>query len=155
MDDEMVGLARYNFCEDGMVAGSFFKSQIGCPGGGISYQAFPVDVFGLRQCCGDIGVSIIGFKTENFDVCSCGLLKKEARMDHFGIVENDNGVGGEVLRDVGENVFAEGVIFSDGTCAMRWLSHWTSTAIYGDIKLVDHIHGHNGKTRIVYDLPKM
>ena len=55
----------------------------------------------------------------------------------------------------GTGTVAEGVIFSDGTCAMRWLSHWTSTAIYGDIKLVDHIHGHNGKTRIVYDLPKM
>ena len=46
---------------------------------------------------------------------------------------------------------AEGVVFSDGTCAMRWLSEHTSTAIYRDLADLEAIHGHNGRTRIVFD----
>ena len=45
---------------------------------------------------------------------------------------------------------AEGVLFSDGTVAMRWLSQHTSTAVYKDIHDVEVIHGHNGDTRIVF-----
>lgn len=46
---------------------------------------------------------------------------------------------------------AEGVVFTDGTCAMRWLSEHTSTAIYTDIEKVRYIHGHKGLTKIVFD----
>jgi hypothetical protein len=45
---------------------------------------------------------------------------------------------------------AEGVEFSDGTCVLRWLTASSSTAVYKDILDVRLIHGHNGKTRIVY-----
>lgn len=46
---------------------------------------------------------------------------------------------------------AEGVLFADGTCAVRWLSEHRSTASYASIEDVIAIHGHGGKTRIVFD----
>lgn len=51
----------------------------------------------------------------------------------------------------GVGIVAEGVQFSDGTCAMRWLSDLTSTAVYADIERVKAIHGHGGATMIAFD----
>lgn len=48
----------------------------------------------------------------------------------------------------GTGVVAEGIEFSDGTCAMRWLTGTSSTAVYGCIDDVVVIHGHNGNTRV-------
>jgi hypothetical protein len=62
----------------------------------------------------------------------------------------------ELHRDVdetgisGTGVVAEGVEFSDGSCAMRWRTGTTSTAIYTSVADVEIIHGHNGATRIVW-----
>jgi hypothetical protein len=50
----------------------------------------------------------------------------------------------------GVGVVAEGVLFTDGVAAIRWLTEPTSTAIYRSIADVEHIHGHQGKTRIVF-----
>jgi hypothetical protein len=50
----------------------------------------------------------------------------------------------------GVGVVAEGVLFTDGVAAIRWLTETTSTAIYRSIADVEHIHGHQGKTRIVF-----
>lgn len=50
----------------------------------------------------------------------------------------------------GTGVVAEGVEFTDGTCAMRWLTQTASTAVYGSINDVVEIHGHQGKTRVVW-----
>lgn len=51
----------------------------------------------------------------------------------------------------GTGVVAQGVEFDDGTVALRWLSEFTSTAIYARMKDVEKIHGHNGQTRVVYN----
>lgn len=48
----------------------------------------------------------------------------------------------------GEGVVAEGVIFADGTVALRWLSETASTALYDSIADVIVIHGHGGKTQV-------
>lgn len=45
---------------------------------------------------------------------------------------------------------AEGVQFTDGTVAMRWRSAFKSTAVYDNMVTVDAIHGHGGKTRVVW-----
>ncbi len=45
---------------------------------------------------------------------------------------------------------AEGVQFSDGSCVMRWKSELSSTAIYGSADELETIHGHEGRTRIVW-----
>ncbi len=50
----------------------------------------------------------------------------------------------------GVGVVAEGVEFSDGTAAMRWLSEHKSTAIYASIADLKTIHEHDGKSRVTY-----
>jgi hypothetical protein len=56
-------------------------------------------------------------------------------------VSNVSGTG-----DVAE--FAE---FSDGTVAVRWFGEHPSTAVWGDIRDIEAIHGHGGLTVIVFD----
>jgi hypothetical protein len=50
----------------------------------------------------------------------------------------------------GTGIVAEGLCFSDGSVAMRWITAHTSTAIYQDMTDVVLIHGHNGKTKVVW-----
>lgn len=50
----------------------------------------------------------------------------------------------------GTGVVAEGVEFTDGTCAMRWRTATTSTAVYGSAQDVVTVHGHEGRTRLVW-----
>jgi hypothetical protein len=52
----------------------------------------------------------------------------------------------------GTGIVAEGIIFSDGVTVLRWLTAGGSTAIYNSIDSVKKIHGHNGRTKIVYRL---
>lgn len=52
----------------------------------------------------------------------------------------------------GTGVVAEGVEFSDGRVALRWMAHpdTRSTVVWDDIAAAERIHGHNGTTRIVW-----
>lgn len=64
----------------------------------------------------------------------------------------------ELHRDVdetgisGTGVVAEGIITSDGTALMRWLTEWPSSICFYDrgLESIEAIHGHGGKTRIVF-----
>lgn len=61
-----------------------------------------------------------------------------------------------LVRDVdetgvsGTGHVADGVQFPNGKCAVCWRTATTSTAIYDSIADVEKIHGHGGKTRIVW-----
>lgn len=57
--------------------------------------------------------------------------------------EDESGVSG-----TGE--VAEGVQFSDGHCVMRWLTMISSTAIYDSVENLVSIHGHQGRTVVVF-----
>lgn len=46
---------------------------------------------------------------------------------------------------------AEGVLFTDGTVAIRWRGERTSTVVWSSLADVEAIHGHGGKTRIVWE----
>ena len=52
----------------------------------------------------------------------------------------------------GTGVVAEGVIFRDGVGAVRWLTEWPTSAVFHDRgqEAIEHIHGHGGKTRVVW-----
>lgn len=50
----------------------------------------------------------------------------------------------------GTGVVAQGVQFDDGSCAMRWLTDTASTAVYASAADVETIHGHEGRTRLVW-----
>lgn len=61
-----------------------------------------------------------------------------------------------MVRDVdhtgisGTGVVAEGVLFSDGTVALRWLGKNSSTGIWQSMDKVLSVHGHGGATRIEF-----
>jgi len=50
----------------------------------------------------------------------------------------------------GLGIVAEGVMFGDKSCAMRWRTKYKSTAVYERFDDLHHIHTHNGSTRIVW-----
>ena len=68
------------------------------------------------------------------------------RRFHFMRLEDASGVSGC-------GMVAEGIVFSDGKVAIEWLSESPSTNIYNSLKDVERIHGHEGRTRIVFDDP--
>jgi hypothetical protein len=58
-------------------------------------------------------------------------------------IEDESGVSG-----IG--FVAEGVEFDDGTVAMRWLSNKASITFFLNIKHLKDLHGHGGKTKLVW-----
>jgi hypothetical protein len=52
----------------------------------------------------------------------------------------------------GTGVVAEGVEFSGGVVVLQWLTDWPTSVVFHDrgVESVEAIHGHNGKTRIVW-----
>lgn len=61
-------------------------------------------------------------------------------------VEDESGVSGT-------GTVAEGVEFDDGFVAMRWLSNKASVTIFANIKHLKDLHGHGGKTKVVWTDP--
>lgn len=45
---------------------------------------------------------------------------------------------------------ADGVQFANGKCVVCWRTATSSIAVYDSIAAVEVIHGHGGKTRIVW-----
>lgn len=48
----------------------------------------------------------------------------------------------------GTGIVAEGVVFSDGTCVVRWGGARRSTVVWNSIDDVQAIHGHGGATYV-------
>lgn len=65
------------------------------------------------------------------------------RLFVFNRIEDKSGISG-----IG--IVAEGVQFSNGKCVITWLTEHTSTAIYDCIEDIEAIHGHDGKTQIMW-----
>lgn len=66
------------------------------------------------------------------------------RLFHLQRDEDETGVSGT-------GRVAEGVEFSDGSIAVRWLSHTACTNMYANVKQLMLIHGHGGRTRVVFE----
>lgn len=71
-------------------------------------------------------------------------MTQNPRMFHLQRSEDLSGVSG-----VG--AVATGIRFQDGHCAMRWNTPTASTATYTSIEDVVYIHGHEGRTLLVWD----
>lgn len=65
----------------------------------------------------------------------------EMRLFVLDRLEDETGISGT-------GIVAEGVLFSDGTCALRWRTETASTGVYASTEDVEAIHGHGGKTVI-------
>lgn len=50
----------------------------------------------------------------------------------------------------GVGVVAEGVEFSNGTCVLHWISQMESVEICANLHVVEAIHGHGGRTKVVF-----
>lgn len=46
---------------------------------------------------------------------------------------------------------ADGIVFSNGWCALHWLTKYTSVAFYQSIAELEAIHGHNGSTKVIFE----
>lgn len=64
------------------------------------------------------------------------------RLFHLVRNEDESGVSGT-------GTVAEGVQFTDGACALRWLTFITSTAFYNSVEDLIAIHGHGGGRTLV------
>ena len=76
-------------------------------------------------------------------------LRRKVEMRRFRLIRNEDESGVS-----GVGYVAEGVQFSDGTCAMHWTSVTSCTAIYHSHVELIHIHGHGGKTEIEWIDPE-
>lgn len=52
----------------------------------------------------------------------------------------------------GTGLVAEGVEFTGGTVALRWHGRWPTSVVFHDrgIDAVRQVHGHDGRTRVVW-----
>jgi hypothetical protein len=64
------------------------------------------------------------------------------KLFHFYRIEDHSGVSGT-------GPVVEGVEFTNGWCALRWITKNSSVCFYQSLQEVKAIHGHGGKTEIV------
>jgi len=50
----------------------------------------------------------------------------------------------------GTGTVADGVVFPDGVAVLRWRTAGGSTAVYDSVEDVERIHGHDGRTVLVW-----
>ncbi len=67
----------------------------------------------------------------------------KARLFVLRRTEDESGISG--TGDV-----AEGVEFSNGKCVLCWITQYRSVAVYDSIRELESIHGHDGKTLVVW-----
>lgn len=70
---------------------------------------------------------------------------KDITMRRF-YLERDEDVTGTS----GTGVVAEGVEYSNGQISIHWISQLESVNIYGNATVLVKLHGHDGRTRIVW-----
>ncbi len=51
----------------------------------------------------------------------------------------------------GCGLVAEGVMFEDGSCVLRWRGPHKSTAVWASMESMLAVHGHAGATRLVFE----
>lgn len=72
-------------------------------------------------------------------------MKTKCKMRRFQLRRDEDETGVS-----GTGIVAEGIEFSNGAVAMTWYSAHRCVNVYESIKSVDALHGHEGKTVIVF-----
>jgi hypothetical protein len=70
-------------------------------------------------------------------------MKTQMRRFYLERAEDASGVSGT-------GIVAEGVVFTTGYVALTWLTHLQCNSFYHSVDVMLKIHGHHGRTRIVY-----
>jgi hypothetical protein len=68
-------------------------------------------------------------------------------MAHTFVLRRDEDVTGVS----GAGDVAEGALFDDGTTVVRWRGDRPSTVVWSSLDDAVAIHGHDGRTRVVWD----
>lgn len=66
---------------------------------------------------------------------------KQSTMRRFVLVRREDATGTS-----GTGVVAEGVEFSNGQVSIHWLSQLESVNVYANAKVLEKLHGHDGRT---------
>ncbi len=64
------------------------------------------------------------------------------KLFHLYRIEDQSGVSGT-------GPVVEGVEFTNGWCALRWVTNMSSVCFYQSIEEVRRVHGHGGKTELI------
>lgn len=72
-------------------------------------------------------------------------MKAKVKMRRFHLQRNEDETGVS-----GIGIVAEGVEFTSGMVAMTWHSPHRCLNVYESIKTVEELHGHDGKTIIIF-----
>lgn len=51
----------------------------------------------------------------------------------------------------GTGVVATGAQFPDGVVVIRWAGPWASTVVWDSLDAAMHVHGHDGKTIVLWE----
>lgn len=65
----------------------------------------------------------------------------QSLMRRFVLVRNEDPTGTS-----GTGIVAEGVEFSNGQCAVHWLSQLETVTVSANARVVERLHGHDGRT---------
>lgn len=66
-------------------------------------------------------------------------------MRRFYLQRNEDATGTS-----GTGKVAEGVEFQCGRVALTWLSHYGTVGVYDNMRVVQTLHGHEGRTLVVW-----
>lgn len=70
---------------------------------------------------------------------------KDVSLRRFTLVRSE-----DVSGTSGTGVVAEGVEFSNGQVVIHWLSQLESVNVYANAKVLEKLHGHEGRTVVVW-----
>lgn len=71
------------------------------------------------------------------------MARRGFRRFHLDRAEDVSGTSGT-------GVVAEGVLFSTGKAVLAWTTRYRSVAVYDSMAELERIHGHDGRTKVVW-----
>lgn len=74
------------------------------------------------------------------------VVRESFKSGPWFVLQRDEDVTGTS----GTGVVAEGVRFTGGKVALHWLSVYGAVNVYDSVDVVETLHGHDGRTRIVW-----
>jgi hypothetical protein len=69
----------------------------------------------------------------------------KSMMRRFNLVRSE-----DVSGMSGTGIVGEGVVLTSGRAVLTWLTPIASVAIYDSVDAMEKIHGHEGRTSVVY-----
>lgn len=68
---------------------------------------------------------------------------KQSNMRRFVLERSEDATGTS-----GTGIVAEGIEFSNGRCVIHWMSQLDSVNVYDNAKVLETLHGHDGRTEV-------